>query len=254
MAWHLTGRSASPLRNWSQDTAGRSSVTPCFAPPASVSFTIQVDGELVQCSISLLAINELGGGGFGGSAGAGARLDTLRREIERLARRKFAAGRSGIYGRVDLWASDIAHCEELRGVTLPAALPDQATRTLEMTRSEVGRSDQEPFKQVRPSDDVRRKPTIVWLWTAAGACFGYRLGDELWSSAGRHCGRFMGNHVFDQTGAYRGETLEDNRLVVDPAKRALRGERFTPSLGWVGMPARRDQPPRDMPAGYTDFT
>jgi len=70
---------------------------------------------------------------------------------------------------------------------------------------------------------------------------------------GRHCGRFVGNQVFARTGSYRGEVIDDNRLVADPAKRHLSRPAFTPSLGWVGMPGRIARPPLDMPAGYEDF-
>ncbi|KAA5612286.1 hypothetical protein [Rhodovastum atsumiense] len=107
--------------------------------------------------------------------------------------------------------------------------------------------------QTRPSSKAPRTSGLIWLWTAGGKSFGYRLGDELWSLSGRHCGRFVGNQVFSMTGAYRGEVIHGNRLVTNLAWRNLNQPGFLPALCWVGVPGRSDQAPLDIPAGYEDF-
>jgi hypothetical protein len=102
-----------------------SAAQPFWESSGRVLFTIDVLGESVGCTISHAALEDLSGGRCYGSIASLARFTSARPAIELLARQKYQSGGVGIYGRVNLWATDI---DEPAGRGCPATaagLPDE---------------------------------------------------------------------------------------------------------------------------------
>lgn len=75
------------------------------------------------------------------------------------------------------------------------------------------------------------------LWTWGGKYFGYREGDALRTHRGHHIGHFVDDDAFGLDGRYLGEVRND-RLIVNPSKRNLRGgsvARFAKNVALVKM-------------------
>ncbi|CAH2601618.1 conserved protein of unknown function [Rhodovastum atsumiense] len=87
--------------------AGRSDLLRQSGQSNLLRFDIEADGQTMPCRISCAAIEELSGSRCFGKAGLHARYNSHRTAIEALARRKFQAGRTSIYGGIDLWATDV---------------------------------------------------------------------------------------------------------------------------------------------------
>jgi hypothetical protein len=94
---------------------------------------------------------------------------------------------------------------------------------------------------------------MEWLWIWSGSPFGYREAGQLWTYDGRHVGRFRGQEIYGPNGHYLGEVMNDDRLIVDMAKKSRRTLRFR------RLPDSRARPPGigfnsvALPGGYQDF-
>jgi|GEM_PF-2107632 hypothetical protein len=80
---------------------------PSWDSSGRVLFTIDVLGESVGCTISHAALEDLSGGRCYGSTASLARFTSVRSAIELLAKQKYQSRGVGIYGRVNLWDTDI---------------------------------------------------------------------------------------------------------------------------------------------------
>jgi hypothetical protein len=58
-----------------------------------------------------------------------------------------------------------------------------------------------------------------WLWTWGGSSFGYHAAGELWTYDGHHVGRFRGCEVYGPNGLYVGEVMNEDRLIINAAKK-----------------------------------
>jgi hypothetical protein len=94
-----------------------------------------------------------------------------------------------------------------------------------------------------------------WLWTWAGICFGYRLGDSLFTPDGVEVGRFSGSEVYGVDGRYLGELRradDSYRLITNLYKKLCIMSAFAPTFDrFYRQPANRA--PQPLYSGHEDF-
>lgn len=95
---------------------------------------------------------------------------------------------------------------------------------------------------------------VVRTW--GGKYFGWIEEGGLFTGEGRHVGEFRKENVFSENGHYLGE-LREGRLITSEIKRETHSSLgFWPNhvegRGPASEPA--EEPARDLPAGYVDFS
>ena len=96
-------------------------------------------------------------------------------------------------------------------------------------------------------------PSIDWLWTCGGECFGYRQDDALFTYEGKQVGRFAeGDEVYGREGQYLGELRRADRLITNLTKKKWNRAGFSPKSGSRYGPTG-NLSPNEVRPGYEDF-